>query len=122
MTDPSPTQRTMEALQANGLYCTVVERRDAKTRRTHDLLGFGDILALDRDGILLIQATSGPNHSIRVRKIVEECNEAALAWVRAGGIIEVWSWLARVRKRGRPERDWTARIERVTEEMLDGGA
>ncbi len=88
----SPTERTLKELRRLGFACQVVEHWNPHARRRVDLFGFIDVIACTPDGILGIQATSGSNHSVRVRKIREECTENAQAWLEAGGRIEVWSW------------------------------
>ena len=57
-----------------------------------DLFGFVDVLALTPDGFLAIQSTSRPNIGTRHLKIRTQCMDAARAWLRAGGHIEVWGW------------------------------
>jgi hypothetical protein len=81
----------------------------AGTRR--DAFGFIDILAIDTEAIVAIQAcTSG-------RKAHEDkilANEFAEPWLRAGGKIELWSWSKRKVKRGGLAVRWTPRIDHIT--------
>jgi hypothetical protein len=57
-----------------------------------DLFGFIDLIYLDGSKIVAVQATSRQNLRSRERKILTECNVAAIAWIAAGGKIEVWGW------------------------------
>ena len=76
----SPTRRTLQWLRDDGWIPAVVERWCSFSRRRIDLFGFIDIVAIKpgTDGVLGIQATSGPNMSSRVRKI------------RRSGIADLW--------------------------------
>lgn len=114
----SPTTRTLKHLRGEGFICDVAEYwqssfaqsavvsaaksgrgmkpalaglAKAGPGRRIDLFGFIDIVAL-RDGIVGIQTTTTGNAPARKTKILTECSEAAKAWLKAGGIIEVWGW------------------------------
>lgn len=65
----SPTQRTLAWLRDQGFRAEVVERHNSFSGRKTDLLGFIDILALNPDVTLGVQATSGSNVAARVAKI-----------------------------------------------------
>jgi hypothetical protein len=71
MAGKSPTQRSLEYLREQGYHPEVVERYNSFTRRTNDLWGFVDILAIKRDEVLGVQTTSGSNVSARIKKIME---------------------------------------------------
>lgn len=105
----SPTQRSLAECRKRGWEAQVVERFNVWSKRRVDLFGVIDIVAITEDGILAIQATSGTNHASRVAKIGEE--PRAAKWVKAGGILEVWSWAKRGPRGGR--KTWTLRVERV---------
>jgi hypothetical protein len=91
----------------------------AQTKIRIDVWGFGDILALDaRPGALLIQATTTSNCSSRVSKIVNECTDAARAWLDAGNRIEVWGWA--LRGTAGKRKLWTLKIYEITLEQLKG--
>ena len=79
----------MHALRESGYTVDVVERWIPRCRVRKDYIGVGDLLAFSGD-IVLIQATSGSNHSARVKKALAEPRLAG--WLRAGGRFEVWSW------------------------------
>lgn len=115
----TPTQRSLRYLRDLGFMCQVVEHFNQHTKTRKDLFGFGDIIAIKPGCILLVQVTSGSNGAARVTKIVNECGEAAQAWLAAGGEIEVHSWreLAAYRKDGKKKKHgrWEPRLECVTE-------
>lgn len=49
----------------------VVEKFNSFTKRRQDLFGIGDILAIRRDEVLIVQTTSWGNVSARVKKITD---------------------------------------------------
>lgn len=104
----SPTQRSLEHARRQGWTAGVVERWNPHARIRQDLFGFVDVIVLDGEpGALAVQATSASNHASRVRKIREQCAEAAQAWLGSGGRIQVWSW-----RKGANGR-WILRAEAV---------
>ncbi len=105
----SPTARSLQECKKRGWSAHVVEKWNQYARKTFDLFGCIDIVALTDDGIMGIQATSGNNHAARVAKILAE--PLALKWVKRGGQFEVWSWA----KRGDAGKRklWTLRTEDV---------
>ena len=112
----SPTARTLAELRKRGYIVAVVERWNPYARIRQDLFGFIDVLAIKSDPpeVLAVQATSGSNHAARVRKILEECENAA-PWLRAGGRIEVWAWTKRMR--GKSPR-YELRAEPITADRI----
>lgn len=100
----SPTQRTLKFCRDQGWRAQVVEKWNPHSKTRLDLFGVIDIVALS-GAIIGIQATSGPNLSSRVQKIL--ASEAALDWVRAGGKLEAWGWAKRGAHGAR--KTWTAR-------------
>lgn len=110
-----PTQRTIKELKALGAEVQIVERWNPFAKRRVDLFGFIDILALLGPNILAIQTTSGTNHANRREKILAE--PRAVAWLRAGGLLEVWSW---AKQGGRGKRKvWVCRKEAITLEQIE---
>jgi len=113
----SPTQRTLEECKRLGWLAGVVERWQQQSRRRIDLFGFVDVVAIENPNyvnpprFIAIQATSGSNVAARVRKINEECREAADAWRAAGGVIEVWGWARH--KKAVDRKFWRVRRVRV---------
>lgn len=66
----SPMRRSLALLRDRGYLCAIVEKRN-HIGITQDLYGFGDVLALRKDEVLLVQTTTGSNAAARVAKIVE---------------------------------------------------
>lgn len=88
------------------------------TRR--DAFGFIDIMAIDTDAIVAIQACtqSGKKHKEAIL-----ANEYALAWLKAGFLayiavshtrIELWIWRKVKEVRGGKRERWSAKIENIT--------
>jgi hypothetical protein len=100
----SPTSRSLDYCRKNGMLAGVTERWNPHAKVRHDLFGFVDIVVIDDDGILGVQATSGANAAARVKKILDE--PKAERWLRAGARIEVWSWSKRKLKRGGKAFRW----------------
>ena len=82
----------------------ITERWNPHAKVRIDLFGFVDIVVIDDDGILGVQATSGPNAAARVKKILDE--PKAERWLNAGARIEVWSWRRLKVKRGGKAIRW----------------
>lgn len=83
-------KRTYDHYKALGYWMVRVDHFDTRTNRTHDLLGFGDYMALGNGEIILVQLTSYANMGAREKKIRE--NNHAPYWCKAGGIIHVVGW------------------------------
>ena len=111
----SPTQRTLARLRRDGYFAQVVERWNTHAGVRQDLFGFVDVVAIHPSAgrALLVQATTHPNVSARVRKIVGERAAEARACLDCGLVVEVWGW----RKVG---RRWTATVRRIARGDLDG--
>lgn len=104
----TPTARTLAECRKRGWPAGIVERWIAQARKRVDLFGFGDVAALDGErGALLIQCTSTDSMSSRVKKIMDECEDNAKAWLAAGNRIQVWGWAKRGAKGKR--KLWTLR-------------
>jgi hypothetical protein len=104
----TPTSRSLALLRKEGLLAEVVEKWNPFSRTKKDLLGFIDIVALDVEAGVTwgIQCTTADNLAARVRKITQECQEAATAWIGCGGRIAIIAWAKRG-PRGCCKR-WTA--------------
>lgn len=109
----SPTARTMKLLRECGFECGVVERYNSFTKISSDLFGFIDIVAIGPNETVGVQATSGPNHSARVKKIM--ALESAVKWLDAGNHIWVVSW----KKKG---RNWAHRVQQIAIEEFKNAA
>lgn len=120
----SSVQRTMAACRKDGRLVWKVEQwvsfgKPGATPRPgfpmgvrRDTFEFIDILAIDTDSIVGIQACTSGRKS-HWDKIVA-C-EYALPWLKAGGTIELWSWTKKKVKRGGVAVRWTPKIEQITE-------
>lgn len=102
----SPTSRTLKKLRKDGYLAAVVEKTIPKTFIKQDLYGFIDIIAIKGYETLAVQATSYPNVSARVNKIVEHENVGAVR--EANWKIEVWGW----HKKG---NSWQVRVVDVSQ-------
>ena len=90
----------------------IVEKWIPQTMQRKDLFGFGDIVVLDDQfGSLLVQACVTGSGANRVRKILEDCTEAAIDWLSAGNRIEVWGWAKRGAEGKR--KLWTLKLYRI---------
>lgn len=106
----SPTQRALAELRKLGAVASITERWNAFAKIRQDLFGFCDVLAIIGPNIVAIQVTSGTNHAARRTKILSE--PRAESWLKAGGMIEVWSF-AKKGKHGN-RKLWSCRKEEVT--------
>ena len=108
----SPTQRTLKLLRSYGLHADVCEKWVPQAKKRRDLFGILDVVAigvLDRQPVTIgVQATSGSNHSSRVKKLIEA--DTSAPWIAAGNRLQVMSW---TKKKNR----WHPR---VTELVLNG--
>ena len=114
MGSQSPTQRALAYCKKQGWEAAIVERWNPYARIRQDLFGFADLVVLrPSEGVYAVQVTS-TGVAERIAKIKAE--PRALAWLRAGGKIEVWGWRKLKVKRGGKAVRWTMRVEAVTEE------
>jgi hypothetical protein len=94
---PSPTKLTKEWAKDRGYEFDVVEQRLPQTFITRDFCNFADAIMFHPSiGIVAVQitgSTDGGNHAARKAKI--EAEPRAVAWLRAGGRVEVMSWSLR---------------------------
>lgn len=121
----SPTQRTLAECRKREWPAGVVEKfvRFPPPGHHVDLFGVIDVVAIDpgleygdapdrKPGIVGIQACAATDHARRRDKIIAE--PRALAWVEAGGRLELWSWSKRG-DRGK-RKLWSLRVEVFTVE------
>jgi hypothetical protein len=106
----SPTQRTLAECRKRGWVAQVVEKWNPHAKVRQDLFGCIDVVALTDRGILGIQACAGASHAARAAKMRAE--PKTLAWLKSGGVLEVWSWAKRGPRGGR--KVWTLREEAIT--------
>jgi hypothetical protein len=107
----SPTARALEELRKLGYPAQVVERWNQFAKVRQDLFRCIDIVYLTEGSIVGVQATVGGSHANRRAKILAE--PLALAWLKAGGLLEVWSY-SLTGARGEVKR-WTLRKEELVE-------
>ncbi len=81
-----------------------------------DLFGCIDVIAVTPDCILGIQATTNSNQANRVSKILEECSEAAEAWINSGNRLAVWGWKKYAKAVDR--RFWRVTETEITSELI----
>lgn len=111
MAKVSATAKTLERLREQGIVCDKAEYWLAYGSVSKDLFGFIDIVALDYK-IIAIQATTGSNASARVKKILTERAENAVAWLECGGLIQVWGW-RKLSPRGTKREKWEPKIYHI---------
>jgi len=113
----SPTQRTLRMMRQQGRLCAIVERFNpyaGKFGQRNDLFGFIDIICLDPErGIIGVQSC-GQGFSEHNRKILEECTDNAIEWIKSGGVIELWGWRKVKRKKGGKAMVWQPRTKTYT--------
>lgn len=118
MSKPSPTSRTMNHLRHDGATCAVVEKWNQHAGPfgiRQDLFGFVDVLVLDPErGFIGVQCCARSGHAAHRRKILEECTEKAMEWLKCGGKIEIWSWAKQKVKRGGKLERWVPKVEEFT--------
>jgi hypothetical protein len=88
----TPTARSLVYLRRLGYVADPVERFIAAINRRRDFLGCIDIIAAHpRDrAILALQVTSLGHVGDRLKKALGKPELAA--WVRSGGLFQVWGW------------------------------
>lgn len=108
----TPTKRALKEIRSLGYTAQVVEHWNSFARRRIDLFGFADIVVLTPGSIVAVQVTAGSSHAARRKKILAE--PRALAWIRAGGVLELWSF-AKQGARGE-RKTWKLRKESIVVE------
>jgi hypothetical protein len=89
----SPTQRSLALLRERGYLTAVVEKFNPHVGLhgiRQDLFGFGDLLAIRKGEVVLVQTTSGGNLAQRVTKIVGL--ETYPRVVESGIVVHVHGW------------------------------
>jgi len=104
----SPTARSLKWLRDQGYTAEVVEKWNQYSRTRRDLFNFGDILAFLPDviGCLMVQATTTPNISARLKKM--EGIENVEKWKLAHNQVVVHGWAKRG-ERGKRKK-WQLKI------------
>ena len=113
----SPTSRSLEHARKSGALAQVVERWNQHARVRVDLFGVIDLVVIDGNSILGVQACAGSSHAARRTKMLDAEHIVSTGlWLASGGRLEIWSW-AKQGPRGKAKR-WTLRVEAITAEML----
>ena len=90
----SPTQRSLKHLRELGYQVGVTEKWNPFARIRQDLFGFFDMVCVHPERkILGVQTTTRPNMAARLEKA--KGNAALVAWILAGGCIQVHGWIKR---------------------------
>ena len=124
----SSVQRTLRACREQGRFVEKVEQwisyggpkakpqpgRPMGIRR--DAFGFIDIIAIDTDAIVAVQACGADRKSHREKILA---SDYSLPWLQAGGRIELWSWRKLKVKRGGKAMRWTPDIQLITVENFE---
>lgn len=97
---PSPTQKSLALLRAQGYTAEVVERWLPRANVRKDLFGFIDIVAMGSGRIAAVQTTTLSSYQQHVRKL-EEKAELIVLWLASGGMFEMHCW-GEGRKAGKP--------------------
>lgn len=82
--------KVLKTLRDEGWHATSVDYWDSFTRRTKDLFGCIDVLAVGPQGTLAVQVTSRGNMSSRRKKVL--ASEAYKPMKDAGWTIELWGY------------------------------
>lgn len=121
----SPTQRTIAYLKDQGIICAICERWITNPGLPgggirKDLFGFIDIISISKaDGIIGIQSC-GSDYSGHIKKITEEKADEVLAWLEAGGKLQLIAWRKVKKVRGGKLMIWAPRIKEITVDDLVG--
>ena len=102
----SPTQLSLKMLRDDGWLADVTERWIPGANIRKDLFGFGDIMALKPNQILMVQTTTASNMSARINKIADHEN---IGMVRESGMmVHVHGWFQDDKKK------WHCKIKDVS--------
>lgn len=119
----SPVQRTMRALREQGARCQVVEKWNSfagQYGKRIDLFGIIDIIALDPDGLIGIQAC-GSDFSAHIKKMAEEHAQECIDWLSTPKLrLQLWGWRKVKLQRGSKAERWSPRIKEFKLEEFIG--
>lgn len=97
---PSPTEKSLALLRAQGYTAEVVEKWLQGPKLRKDLYGFIDILGMrpcprygdqETARILAVQCTTLGAYQEHVKKLQDKA-ELVLRWIMSGGSFEMWCW------------------------------
>ena len=100
-------QRSLKRIKERKWVYWITEKWNSYTRTREDLFQFCDILCLDEDRTIAIQAC-GSDYQPHVRKIKE--NEWVRPWLKGGRELQIWSWRKLKKKRGGKAMVWKVRV------------
>ena len=104
----------MAALKAKWCLVAVVEKWIPRARIRKDLFGIIDIIALEPGrGIVGVQST-GTDFANHNTKLTVEMAENSIAWLEAGGHLELWGWRKVKMKRGGARMIYEPRVKVYT--------
>ena len=108
--------RSLERVKEYGWTYWIVEYYNYYAKRKIDMFNFGDILCLDGDRTIAIQACGADlaSHRDKIRE-----NEFVLPWIKgANRELQIWSWTQRKKVRGKKATYWFCK---VTDVLLSQG-
>lgn len=97
---PSPTQKSLALLRAQGYTAEVVERWLPRANVRKDLFGFIDLVAMNGDHLLAVQTTTLSSYQQHVTKLKEK-EDFLGTWLESAGKFEMHCW-GEGRKAGKP--------------------
>lgn len=107
----SPTQRSLKLLRDRNWLVAIVEKWNPYVKIRQDLFGFGDLLAVRGDEVLIVQCCRGADLSTRVKKIQAEPRAKVwLASIYRQIVVHGWR---KVGARGK-RKVWECREETLT--------
>ena len=111
----SNTQRTLKALKEEGRVCGIVERWIPQARLRIDLFNFIDIISLCPEYEIITAVQScGSDFKAHIDKILNQCRDDAILWLKCNGRIQVYGWRKLKLKRGGKAMRWRPRIKEIT--------
>jgi len=108
----SPMERTLKVIKSSKQKYWIVEHYNYFAKKRTDLFNIIDLLVIC-DCFVGIQVcgTDWKSHEI---KLMETEAENTIAWLFAGGEIELWGWRKLKKKRGGKAMVWKPRIADIT--------
>ncbi len=106
--------RTVELLRAEGYVAESVEQFNYYSKRSKDLFGFIDVIAVHpaKSGALGVQVTNSANAANRLKKAL--ANPNLETWLQAGNRFEIHAWRKSPEKRGSKRLTWKVTRKEVT--------
>lgn len=105
---PNLEGKTVKAMEEAGWRAERVSYFDARTQRSHDLLGFGDVICWGGNETVIIQVCARSSHAARKRKILT--TPRAHQWIEGSRTRHIWLALW-----DKPEGKWRMDIRILTE-------